>query len=82
MAKRDEEQKTMQLLVALLEECRETQLVSKRELSQRTGVSRTAIRMIENGESQPTVYILLKISNGLGLDLWKLLKKAQTEARG
>ena len=76
MSQTDKELEVVNRLSMLLLQARESQEVSKRELSQRAGVSRTAIRTIENGEKSPSVYILLKICKGLDLDLWQLLRKA------
>jgi len=58
-----------------LKEIREEKKVSKNELSQRSGVSRTAIRDIENGHSSPSLYILLLLTKSLDVKLWSLLKK-------
>ena len=63
-------------VVRLLAECREQTGISKNELSQRTGLSRAAIRLIEEMKRKPTLYTLLRISEGLGVELWELLKEA------
>ena len=63
-------------LAKLLKQAREDKKVSKNELSQRCGLSRAAIRAIENEEKQPSIYSLLKIADGLDLKLWKLIKEA------
>lgn len=80
MPKKDLEYEVVKKLAGALLAEREAQSVSKRELSQRIGVSRTAIRTIENGERSPSVYILLKICKGLEIDLWKLIKEADKKS--
>ena len=81
MPKADIPLETIQTLSKLLEEEREGKQISKNELSQRSGISRATIRTIENGEKQPSIYSLLKISEGLGIELWEILKKATERAK-
>ena len=65
-------------LAKLLQKTREEQSLSKNELSQRSGVSRTSILRIEQGERSPSIYILMLLAKSLDVDLWKLLKEAET----
>lgn len=56
---------------------RETNHVSKNELGQLSGLSRSAILRIETSSRQPTLNSLFRISRSLGIDLWKVIKAAE-----
>jgi len=60
-----------------LKTVREKQRVSKNELSQRSGVSRAAIRRIENGERSPSIYILLLLTHSLNINLGELITEVE-----
>jgi transcriptional regulator with XRE-family HTH domain len=64
-------------VITLLREKRVAQGLSQEKLAQLAGLSRTGIRHIESGQFKPTLYSLLKISTALGLDLPRLIQKAQ-----
>ena len=53
--------------------------LSKSELSQRTGISRSAILRIETGQRQPTVVTMLRLTKAMEIDLWKLIKEAEKD---
>lgn len=74
--KQDIPLQTIEALSKLLHDERLKRQISKNELSQRSGISRAAIRTIENGEKQPNIYSLLKICEGLEIELWELLRRA------
>jgi len=80
MPKQDIPLKVIEQLSMLLQSEREGRNISKNELSQRSGLSRAAIRTIENGEKQPSIYSLLKICEGLEVELWELLRKASEKS--
>jgi transcriptional regulator with XRE-family HTH domain len=65
-----------QEVVRLLAARREKVDVSKNVLAQRTGLSRAAIRLIEKRERKPTLHSLLRIAEGLGVELWKVIQAA------
>ena len=48
--------------------------VSQLELSVRSGVSKNYISDLENGRRNPTIEVLQKIANGLGVSLEKLFQ--------
>lgn len=47
--------------------------LSKTELSNRSGITRQAIRMIECGERVPSVVTLWQLANGLGIPVSQIL---------
>ena len=53
--------------------------LSKSELSQRSGISRSAILRIETGQRQPTVVTMLRLTKAMEIDLWKLIKEAEKD---
>jgi len=57
-----------------LTKIREEKGVSKNELSQRSGLSRSAILKIERGERRATLPTLYRIAKSLDVELWKVLK--------
>ena len=63
-----------QALAKKLHAERERQELSKNELSQRAGISRQAIRLIEEGERQPGIYTLLLLAKALDVKLWQIIK--------
>ena len=48
--------------------------ISQLELSVRSGVSKNYISDLENGRRNPTIEVLQKIANGLGVSLEKLFQ--------
>lgn len=68
---------TERQLVLLLREERLRQEVSATALASAVGVSRTTITHIESDNSRPTLWVLLKIAEGLRIDLADLLEAAQ-----
>jgi transcriptional regulator with XRE-family HTH domain len=64
-------------VVENLGKIRETNHVSKNELSQLSGLSRSAILRIETSLRQPTLNSLFRLSRALGIDLWKVVKAAE-----
>lgn len=59
--------------VLALKEERLRQGISATKLASQVGVSRSTITHIENDDARPTLWVLLKIADGLKLDLAKLL---------
>ena len=56
-----------------LRRLREESGLSKAELSNRSGITRQAIRMIENGDRTPSVATLWLIAEGLGVPASRIL---------
>ena len=64
-------------IVRLLREERERRGLSKYEISQRSGVSQSMLSLVERGLRNPTMELMLRIADGIGIDLSSLIKKAQ-----
>lgn len=60
-------------LVLALKEERRRQRISATQLARRIGISRTTITNLEADDARPTLWVLLKIADGLGVDLRELL---------
>jgi transcriptional regulator with XRE-family HTH domain len=60
---------------------RERKGISLQKLGAMSGVSRTAIGMIEKGQRSPTLVICLRVADALGLNLGNVLKTAIAESR-
>jgi transcriptional regulator with XRE-family HTH domain len=63
-------------LVLLLKAEREKQGISALKLAAKVGISRTTITNLDCDDARPTLWVLLKIADGLGVSLDNLLKKA------
>ena len=63
-------------LVLLLKDERLKQKISATQLAAKIGVSRTTITHVENDDSRPTLWVLLTIAKGLGLNLHDCLRLA------
>ncbi|WP_195575211.1 helix-turn-helix domain-containing protein [Paenibacillus sp. 1001270B_150601_E10] len=70
----DETKKLIQAVGSTLRELRKDQRLSLEELAAKTGVSKLTLGNIERGETNPTLGMLWKISNGLSVPLMSLLK--------
>ena len=53
--------------------------MSMNRLAERSGLSLTMISFVERGLRKPTMDTLLRISEALDVELWKVLKKATEE---
>lgn len=56
---------------------RKRQKLSCYTVSQKTGVSQSMLSLVERGLRNPTLELLLRISDGIGADLPVIIKKAQ-----
>ena len=56
---------------------REEKGISKNELSQRSGLSRSAILKIEKGERRPTVATMYRLCKALDICFWQLAKEQE-----
>ncbi len=79
MDKRSKADQLTAKLVAALKREREAQGISKRALSVRSGISRTAVRMIEAGERQPTLSTLAMLCEALDVELWQKIREVETK---
>jgi transcriptional regulator with XRE-family HTH domain len=64
-------------IVRLLREERERRKLSKYAVSQRSGVSQSMLSLVERGLRNPTMELLLRIADGIEVDLPSIIKKAQ-----
>lgn len=62
-------------LTTKLKKIREGNKISKNELSQRTGLARSAILRIETGQRSPSLLNVLKLCHGLEISLEELLNE-------
>jgi transcriptional regulator with XRE-family HTH domain len=64
-------------IVRLLRTERERRKLSKYVVSQRSGVSQSMLSLVERGLRNPTLELLLRIADGIGVDLAAIIKRAQ-----
>ncbi|MBE5805524.1 MAG: helix-turn-helix transcriptional regulator [Clostridiales bacterium] len=57
----------MQVIIKL-REIRIEKNISIRELSRKTGISKSHLNYIENGEREPTISVIVRIALALGID--------------
>ena len=74
---RNEAEIITQKVVALLKKERNNRHITKLYVSQETGLSRTAITLIENNQNSPTLRTLLMIANCIGVDLKEIIAQAE-----
>lgn len=74
---RNETEIITQKVVALLKKERNNRHITKLYVSQETGLSRTAITLIENNQNSPTLRTLLMIANCIGVDLKEIIAQAE-----
>jgi len=67
-------------VLRLLREERIRRGVSMNHLAEKSGVSQSMISLLERGQRNPTLDILIRMAAPLNVDLWKLIKKASTAA--
>jgi len=64
-------------VVLLLKEERLRQGLSATRLAAQIGVSRTTVTHLETDDARPTLWVLLKVAAGLGVELNDLLRRAR-----
>jgi transcriptional regulator with XRE-family HTH domain len=64
-------------VVRLLRQERQRRKLSCYALSRRSGVSQSMLSLVERGLRNPTLDLLLRIADGLEVDLSTFLKKAE-----
>ncbi|WP_026676286.1 helix-turn-helix domain-containing protein [Fictibacillus gelatini] len=70
----DETKKLIQCVGSTLRQLRKEKKLSLEELAAKTGVSKLTLGNIERGDTNPTIGMMWKISNGLSVPLMALLK--------
>lgn len=76
---REDAEKLSQKVVQLLEKERISRGVTKLYISQKTGLSRTAITLIANQQNSPTLRTLLQISSCIGVNLADIIKEVEKD---
>ena len=77
----DESEEILTCVMDRLQRERERRGLSLQKLGAISGVSRTAIGMIEKGERSPTLIVCLRIADALGLNLGNVVKGAIVKSR-
>ena len=67
------EQEIVDAVVSRLVEVRVKKRISQNRLAELTGLSRSGIRHLESGETNPTFYSLLKISKALNVKIGRVV---------
>ena len=65
-------------IIRLLREERGNRKLSNYAVAQNSGVSESMLSLVERGLRNPTMELMLRISDGIGADLPALIKKATT----
>ena len=61
-------QPEMKVIRALIE-ARMTQNMTQKELSEKTGIAQTEISRLENGNRNPSIRLLQRLADGMGMQL-------------
>lgn len=64
-------------IIRLLKEERLKRGLSNYAVSQHSGVSQSMLSLIEKGERNPTLELMLRVADGIGADLPTIIKKAR-----
>jgi transcriptional regulator with XRE-family HTH domain len=67
-------------VVLLLKKERLRRGVSATQLAAGLGISRTTVTHIENDDARPTLWVLIKIAEGLGVTFSELMAEAEKAA--
>ena len=68
-------------IVRLLKKERERRKLSKYTVSKRSGVSQSMLSLVERGLRNPTLELVLRVSDGIGAELPAIIKKAQANTK-
>ena len=80
MPKRNQREKIASEVARLLRQAREIREISKSTLAERSGLSRRMIGFVENGQRNPTLDTLLRMSEALDIPLEELIADARDRA--
>jgi transcriptional regulator with XRE-family HTH domain len=64
--------------IRLLKAERERLKLSNYAVSQRSGVSQSMLSLIERGERNPSLEIMLRMAGGIGVDLENVIRRARS----
>jgi transcriptional regulator with XRE-family HTH domain len=73
--------KTAKNLAQNLVGLRKTNRLTQHALAQLSGATRASIALIESGQSNPTLEVLLKLSDALGVSVDELIQRPRAESR-
>src|SRR6266404_7245553 len=68
-------------IVRLVQQERKRRNLSRYAVSQNSGVSESMLSLVERGLRNPTMELMLRIADGIGADLPKLIKTATASIR-
>jgi transcriptional regulator with XRE-family HTH domain len=71
--------RTTDAVVMLLADQRKKKGYSLLKLAKLANISQTGLTFIERGDRRPTLEILIQLATALEIDLWPLLRKAESE---
>lgn len=74
---REKAEKISQRVVELLEQKRIERKITKLQISQETGISRTAITLMVSKRNSPTLRTLMMVASSIGVDLKEIIAKAE-----
>ena len=69
----DPEQQVVDAVLARLVQARVKKGISQNRLAELTGLSRSGIRHLEDGETNPTLYSILKIAKALNVKIGRMI---------
>ena len=73
------DQKIVDAVILRLVDTRLRKGISQNHLAELTGLSRSGLRHLEDGETNPTLYSLLKIAGALNVKLGRLIGSVMRE---
>ena len=74
---RENAEKISQRVVDILEKKRIERKITKLQISKETGISRTAITLMEKKQNSPTLRTLMMVSSCIGIDLKEIIAEAE-----
>ena len=74
---REDAEKLSQRVVDILERKRLEKKITKLQISKQTKLSRTAITLLVQKQNSPTLRTLLLLADAIGVDLKKVIAKAE-----
>jgi transcriptional regulator with XRE-family HTH domain len=63
--------------IRLLQKERERRKLSNYAVAQRSGVSESMLSLVERGFRNPTMELMLRVTDGIGVDLGMFIKRAR-----
>ena len=76
-----EHNQAMMLLPIILVDVRQDRGISQRCLAARCGLDRAYISRLENGHTEPSIKMLMRVADGLGVSASALMARAEIHSR-